>query len=424
MNLNLRRGGRKLRNGIPKPGFGYLPHHIQVKPTQLLFFAVVILALTLPTLIILAQDFPDVCLQPESLLPNCGFDNGLDRWQSFTEDGSAAFSVLQGGGECHAPRCPAAYIVTESFFIGGIYQQVPVAAGNTYYANIVWLTFDSLVNDASINQTVGGGIGRRIGIDPLGGTDPRSPNIVWGPDNWRNDCKICENQTVIATAQADTITIFIRLEDTWRLRAAEKGFQVPPSKDQFWLDDVGLKQIAGDAVPLANPTESPPTDTPPPTATPQPESPTSTPVPATDTPTVTPEEVAQTELTPDVGSVSPLNTPTAKAVVAPPTLTPTATSLPPPTLIPRPSPVSLPNRHPTAAPVASSIIPLEFLGVAGTTICVGGVALLMMAVVVAGLVWLYRLGWGNVDHDETDDFGDDDIDDGEPIVVEIVEDED
>ena len=91
-------------------------------------------------------------------MPNCKFDNGLDGWQPFTETGTAAISYLQGGGECHAPQCPAAYIVTESYFVGGIYQQVPVVAGNTYYANINWLVFDSLVNDASINNAVGGGI--------------------------------------------------------------------------------------------------------------------------------------------------------------------------------------------------------------------------------------------------------------------------
>ncbi len=97
-----------------------------------------------------AQDFPDVCQQPENILANCNFDNGLDRWQTFTEEGNAHISVLQGGGECHAPLCPAVHIVTEDRFVGGLYQQVAVAAGNTYYANIVWLVFDSLTNDTAI----------------------------------------------------------------------------------------------------------------------------------------------------------------------------------------------------------------------------------------------------------------------------------
>lgn len=395
-----------------------------MKSIILLFF-ILFFSLVLQTPIISAQDFPDICQQPENILPNCNFDGGLDRWQTFIEDGSADFSILQGGGECHAPLCPAAFIVSESHFVGGIYQQVSVTAGNTYYANIVWLTFDSLANDASINSVVGG-IGRRIGIDPVGGTDPSSPNIVWGPDNWRNDCKICDNQAVIATAQADIITIFIRIDDTWRLRAAEKGYGVPPGKDQFWLDDVGLKQVAGDAAPVVNPTEVPPTNTPvspPPTETPIPEDPIDTPVPeATDTAalTETSVEVAQTEPTPDVQPVSPVDTSTAKVVAPPPTLTPTNTPVPTDTPIRRPSPMPTRNRRSTATPVASSVLPMNILGIAGTTICAGSVVLLIMVAVIAGLIWLYRLGWGAMDEEEPDQDSDDD----QEIIVEVVEDED
>jgi len=272
----------------------------------------------------LAQDFPRICLEdPANLMTNCKFDNGLEGWQPFTESGGANISYLQGGGECHAPQCPAAYIVVDSHFVGGIYQQVPVAAGNTYYTNINWLVFDSLVNDASINNAVGGGIGRRLGIDPFGGTDPGSSNVIWGPDNWRSDCKTCEVEYATATAQADTITVFVRIDDTWRQRAAEKGFEVPPSKDQFWLDEVGLKQIAGDAASAIQPAEVLPTDTP--TAEPTP-----TDTPGEVAPTDTPESKATpTETLPeiepaseDIQPISPVSTPTEPAeaaiVAAPP----------------------------------------------------------------------------------------------------------
>ena len=225
---------------------------------------------------VVAQDFPDVCLQSENILQNCGFDNGLSGWQTYTEAGSANFTVLQGGGECHAPRCPAAYIVTEDHLVGGLYQQVSVKKGANYYANVVWLVFDSLVNDASVNQTVGG-IGRKIGIDPFGGTDSRSPNVVWSEDNWRNDCKICNVEHVTVTAQADTITVFLRIDDTWRLRAAEQGLPVPPSKDQFWIDDIGLKQVGGEPVIIPEEQVESPVDTPTsPADTPTPPPPTQT----------------------------------------------------------------------------------------------------------------------------------------------------
>ncbi|MBN1992914.1 MAG: hypothetical protein JW953_09420 [Anaerolineae bacterium] len=401
-----------------------------MKAKLFLYVILLLLALTIQPRLISAQDFPRVCLEdPANIMPNCKFDNGLDGWQTFTENGTADFSVLQGGGECHAPLCPAAYIVTESHFVGGIYQQVSVVAGNTYYANINWLVFDSLVNDASINNAVGGGIGRRLGIDPSGGTDSRSPNIIWGPDNWRSDCKTCEAEYVVATAQADTITVFVRIEDTWRLRAAEKGYSVPPGKkDQFWLDEIGLKQVEGDAIALTNPTEPPPTDTPapPPTDTPPAEPPTNTPVPATNTPAPpaeTPAQIAQAESGPEAQPVSPLPTLTAAnaAAAPPPTLTPTVPPLP--TNTPsseRPIPTPTRYHRSTPTPAAASIAPLELVGVAGTTICAGGVILVIIAAVIAGLVWLYRLGWGNIDDYESGQ----DFDDDDEIVVEIVEDED
>jgi hypothetical protein len=55
------------------------------------------------------------------------------------------------------------------------------------------------------------------------------------------------------------------------------------------------------------------------------------------------------------------------------------------------------------------------LGVAGTTACFGGVGLVLMVAVAAGLVWLYRLGWGKVD---------DEADGEEEIVIEVFEDDD
>ncbi|MDM8528591.1 hypothetical protein QUF58_10315 [Anaerolineales bacterium HSG24] len=236
-----------------------------------------------------ADNPPEICKGGENILPNCNFSAGLQGWVPYFEEGGADVTVLQGGGECHAPDCPAAYLVTNDYFVGGIYQQVLVVPGNTYQANVVWLVLDSLSNDSGIQAQVGP-IGRKLGIDPTGGTDPRSPNVVWGPENERRDCKICDGQEVTATAQADMITLFVRIDDRWKVRAREKGFDLPPSKDQFWIDDVGMRQVAGDSAPLPQPdtpTPEPPTNTPEPapTDTPIPEVATNTPEPEpTDTP--------------------------------------------------------------------------------------------------------------------------------------------
>lgn len=394
-------------------------------------------------------DFPDVCQESGNILRNCDFSSGTADWNMFLEAGHADFSVLQGGGECHAPLCPAGYIVTHDHFIGGIYQQVSVTPGNSYYANIVWLVFDSLINDASLNSQVGGGIGRRIGIDPYGGTDSRSPNVVWSEDNWRNDCKICNVEHVTVTAQADTVTVFLRLDDTWRLRAAEMGFAVPPSKDQFWIDDIGMKQVGEGPAPP--PTEPPPTETPvppPPTDTPVPVPPTETPEPEevvavaqadtteleSPTENVQPETPVEDEMTTDE-AVSVAEATTDESVVEedaaaesiPPAAVeqtndpaaPVNTVAPPPTLTPTPIPTATSTRiRPTAvsiseealsAPAPNTEAPLlsaGLIGLVGTTACLGGLVLFALSLVVGGMVWLYRLGWGSDIYTETKDTTD------------------
>lgn len=401
----------------------------KLKLRLILFLILVTFLFGLDPSVVLTQDNPpDICQQSENILSNCNFDNGKDHWQFSVADGSASFEVLQGGGECHAPLCPAGYIVTESYFVGTIYQQVPVAKGNTYYANIVWLVFDSFVNDNSVYDQVGG-IGRKLGIDPFGGTDPESGNIIWGPENTRNDCKICGNQEVTATAQADTITLFLRIDDRWRQRAAEKGFSIPPSKDQFWLDDIGMKQVDGSAAPAAPPPTDTPPPPPPPTNTPEPELPTVEPASATEeiqeeSPLTVepaqlsdaPAKIAQAESF-QAESVSPIATPTpVNAIAPPPTLTPSATPSPTATFEPRerPDPTATRTRRSTPQLAAAGLPSVGLLGVAGTTVCIGGAALLLLGAVLAGLVWLYRLGWGNVDDDEPDD--------DEEIIIEIADD--
>ncbi|MDX1522342.1 MAG: hypothetical protein R3264_12000, partial [Anaerolineae bacterium] len=356
------------------------------------------------------------------------------------------FSVLQGGGECHAPLCPAGYIVTEGHFVGGIYQQVPVSAGNTYYANIIWLVFDSLANDAAVHGAVGG-IGRRIGIDPTGGTDSRSPNVVWSEDNWRNDCKICGVEEVTVTAQAEVITVFLRIDDTWRVRAAEKQYAVPPSKDQFWIDDIGLKQVGeGEAPPP--PTEPPPlpTDTPvPPTVTPEiaqltaaeePEQEEATLLQAAET--VAEEEASEADRTGDetgaednLIDAEPATSTTAPAgptVAPPPTLTPTNTPSPTETAValaqpqqPRPLPTLIPSQRLAAQPASAGASFGSLGSIAGTTACVGGIFLVIIGIALFGVAWLYRLGWGEAEDDEAYHDYDGYDDDDDYIEVEIVE---
>ncbi len=394
---------------------------------------ILLILLTLPLLTAFAPSMqpPEICRNPANLLRNCTFSEGTNGWQQFTEEGQAAFSVLQGGGECHAPDCPAGYLVVEDYFVGGIYQQVEAVPGQAYHANIVWLVFDSLTNDASIRNAVGGGMGRKVGIDPFGGTDPRSPNIVWGEEKWDNDCKICNEYQVIATAQAESVTVFLRLDDRWKIRAREQGLPVPASRDQFWVDDFGMMPVEGQVA-----AQAVPTDTPEPTATAVP--PTATPVPPTATSEVEPSPTATVTVeveTADILESIPLSETTiisetavistetavitetvAEAIITETdTLTAEVNTLaqiqdapaPPPTLTPTPAPtatstpesasqvalaqnVAPQSRPASTASEAAITQPNEWLSAAATTGCIVGALMMLAAIVMGGAVGVYR----------------------------------
>jgi len=117
----------------------------------------------------------------------------------------------------------------------------------------------------------------RVGIDPTGGTDWASPNIVWSPSNYTTDQWV--ELTVQAQAKAGTVTAFIRGDAEFRML-----------HNDVYIDDICLTYVAPTRRP--RPT-SPPTDTPAPTLTPEP----------TETPTLTPTLTPSPTQTPAPGTI-------------------------------------------------------------------------------------------------------------------------
>ncbi len=189
-------------------------------------------------------------------------------------------------------------------FKGGIYGQVKVTPGAGYRASIAW-------GAPNAPDT----FGRQLGIDPTGGTDPNSPNIVWGPMHWGpgrmlNYPPPDVNIDVRARAANSTITVFFLVD-----HPRSTGDNL------IFIDDLAL--FPDESAPAI---QLPPTDTPtpvparpavvaqPPTATP---TATDSPTP-TDTPTATPTDTPPP-------TPSPTNTATSTST---PTWTPWPTATP------------------------------------------------------------------------------------------------
>jgi hypothetical protein len=117
-----------------------------------------------------------------------------NNWNKFVDSGSPQpkHSVVWYGSNAHSPDWVQAF--WESSYTAGLYQQVSGATTGGDYTASVWV--------------YGEQIRFRVGIDPTGGTDWASGNIVWsgqtiGTASW-------QQISAQATASASTVTVFLK----------------------------------------------------------------------------------------------------------------------------------------------------------------------------------------------------------------------
>jgi hypothetical protein len=260
---------------------------------------------------------------PGNLIPNCNFNDFYGSPPRQLPAGWAAF-VLSGDLTFRPhddTRWGAPSLMMWSnggVFVAGVYTQVSgVQPGVAYRASVGW---------AAPNEP--DAFGRRLGIDPTGGTDPNAPTVVWGPMH-RGPGRSLNypppdvNIDVSAVARANVLTVFVFVDHNYST-----------GDNYIFVDAVSL---------IVDPVQPPATPTPAPAPVRQAAvAPTAAPT-ATALPTATPTETP-----------TPSPTPTATAT-ATPTVTPTPTITPTPTATPT---STLPPR-PTATPVGDSAAPVR-----------------------------------------------------------------
>ncbi len=268
-------------------------------------------------------DFDSFRGSPPRQLPN--------GWNEFIISGDASYTAADD--TFWGP--PSLMIRGSGTYKLGIYTQVPVTPGAGYRAGCAWCA-----------PTNPDSFGRQLGIDPTGGTDPNSPNVIWGPMHW-GDGRILDypppdvNIDVRARALGDTMTVFV-LVDHPRV----------VGDDLIFIDAVYL--VTDESAPAV---EIPPTDTPVP-PTPEPvivaAAPTATPLP---TATATPTETS-------IPTMTPTFTPTPSPLpTATPTFTPTWT--PWPTAMPEEMSFSKAQGELVDAFQTSEATPILLVGVIG-----------------------------------------------------------
>lgn len=122
---------------------------------------------------------------------------------------------------------------------GGLYQRVPVTPNTQLRFGVfvyVWSSAGFENSDVSESPNT---VLVRVGIDPTGGTDGTSPNVVWSTDSEFYDQY--RELTVTATAQGSAVTVFIR--------SAPQGFV---GTTNIYVDDASLFPL-GQVPPTAAP---------------------------------------------------------------------------------------------------------------------------------------------------------------------------
>ncbi|MGB9880398.1 MAG: SdrD B-like domain-containing protein, partial [Anaerolineae bacterium] len=222
-----------------------------------------------------------VCAQgecPGNALRNPGFEEGFsDRgagevsvangWQPWWQDGPGQMqgyyrrpeykpedAARYGRRRVRSGNFAQKFFNTYSTHNAGLLQQVQVPVGSklTFSAWVqAWSSTDPNP-DAIVNP---GNYRVYVGIDPTGGTDWSSPNVVWSEP--RMEYNTWMRLEVQAVAKASTITVFLRGQPEFRVQF----------NDSYW-DDACLT-VVRPATATPRPTNTP-KDTPTPTATPTP----------------------------------------------------------------------------------------------------------------------------------------------------------
>jgi hypothetical protein len=156
-------------------------------------------------------------------------------WTAFTKSGATPkymtndqWANMTGGAAEHLEGDHSQMYWETGTFAAGIYQQVSVTPGTDYAAQAkilsIWKTSASHDDEKMLKQ---------VGIDPHGGTDPDSPDIVWGPAKGA-DVK-WESVRTSATAISSTITLFVLVTNT-------EASSHPSLRNQVFVDAVVLTE--------------------------------------------------------------------------------------------------------------------------------------------------------------------------------------
>ncbi len=100
-------------------------------------------------------------------------------------------------------------------FDAGIYQEISgTQPGAWYEFKVGWARALRDRHNGQVNQSIDNVIMRQVGADPFGGTEPTSPDVVWGPEFWHGSQGLNAPQMrVTFKALSERVTVFVRIRN-------------------------------------------------------------------------------------------------------------------------------------------------------------------------------------------------------------------
>jgi LysM repeat protein len=198
---------------------------------------------------------------------NASRTNDMPSYQN-TQPKYLASSAANASGIVSRIRTGADAQIYYSFFAthdGGLYQTITgITPGTELRFSVYAYVWSTTFDDPNLSEDPGD-VAFRVGIDPTGGTDGLSPNVVYSTPLVAYDAY--RQSSVLVKATGTSVTVFIR-----------SSVSQPVQYSYIYLDDAVLASAT--AAPASNTPTNTPTITP--TNTPVP--PSSTPLPASSTP--------------------------------------------------------------------------------------------------------------------------------------------
>lgn len=176
--------------------------------------------------------FADPPVSP--VLLNCGFEDihgveghSIYPWVQYTVEEGSGYHPIDGlvgpypsGGldywdqGVHVKAYEGSYFVgaaaTGAYKNGGVYQRVAVNPGDLYTLTVHYLTYQA-----------GGGLGDTkvcIGIDPTGGTNPRSTHIQWWSGySFTNDNGWHSAAVTVCAGESEVATVFLEFQQKFAI---------------------------------------------------------------------------------------------------------------------------------------------------------------------------------------------------------------